>query len=132
METLTMTRAAHVAPKSPGVRLCGIRRERLEKQIYQMISERVHAERNQPTPKPDYVTTTQRDFCVQGFIPHRPETTETHDYKNDQAITFWSENYQRVQGVTAVRNVKTPFRKSAQFSTPISERLDEIELPPDN
>lgn len=36
------------------------------------------------------------------------------------------------QGVTAVQNPKAPFRRSALFSTPISERLDEIELPPDN
>lgn len=36
------------------------------------------------------------------------------------------------QGVTAIKSLKTPFRKSAFFSTPISERLDEIDLPPDN
>lgn len=36
------------------------------------------------------------------------------------------------QGVTAVKTQKAPFRKSALFSTPISERLDEIEVPPDN
>ncbi|XP_042369547.1 sperm-associated antigen 8-like [Plectropomus leopardus] len=87
---------------------------------------------NPPTPKTDFCSTTQRDFCVEGFVPLTPETTQVHDYKSDQAITFWSENCQRVQGVTGVRNLKAPFKKSALFSTPISERLDEIELPPDN
>lgn len=36
------------------------------------------------------------------------------------------------QGVTAIQTLKAPFRKSALFSTPIRERLDEIDLPPDN
>lgn len=36
------------------------------------------------------------------------------------------------QGVTAVQSLKAPFRKSALFSTPISEQLDEIHLPPDS
>lgn len=36
------------------------------------------------------------------------------------------------QGVTAAQSLKAPFRKSALFSTPISERLDEIDLPPED
>uniref|UniRef100_A0A8C7ZYA2 Uncharacterized protein n=1 Tax=Oryzias sinensis TaxID=183150 RepID=A0A8C7ZYA2_9TELE len=49
---------------------------------------------------------------------------QNHDYKTEQAITFWSENYQQVQGVTPVQNQKAPFRRSALFSTPLSERLN--------
>ncbi|XP_071323122.1 sperm-associated antigen 8 isoform X1 [Trachinotus anak] len=150
METVTTLKAAYVPPKSPGVRLkddllcmlrsslllyfhgSGIRGEFLEKHIAQMISDKIHAELNPPTPKTDFCSTTQRDFCVEGFVPLTPETTQAHDYKTDQAVTFWSENYQQIQGVTAVQTLKAPFRKSALFSTPISERLDEIEPPPDN
>ncbi|XP_039856893.1 sperm associated antigen 8 isoform X2 [Simochromis diagramma] len=94
--------------------------------------EKIHADLNPLTPKTEYCSTTQKDFCVEGFVPHKPETTRVHDYKTDQAITFWSENCQRIQGVTAARSSKGPFRKSALFSTPITERLDEIDLPPDN
>lgn len=36
------------------------------------------------------------------------------------------------QGVSAVGTLNAPFRKSASFSTPISERMDEIELPLDD
>ncbi|XP_044031043.1 sperm associated antigen 8 isoform X2 [Siniperca chuatsi] len=132
METVTTLKAAYIPPRSQGVRLRGIRGELLEKHIAQMISEKVHAERNPPTPKTDFCSTTQRDFCVEGFVPLTPDKTQVHDYKTDQAVTFWSENCQLIQGVTAIQTLKAPFRKSALFSTPISERLDELELPSDN
>ncbi|XP_070707117.1 sperm-associated antigen 8 [Pempheris klunzingeri] len=132
METVTTLRGAYILPKSPGVRLRGIRGELLEKHFAQTISEEIRAERNQPSPKTDFSSTTQRDFCVEGFVPLTPETAQVHDYKTDQAVTFWSENCQRIQGVTAVQTLKAPFRKSAMFSTPIGEQLDEMELPPDN
>ncbi|KAM7393239.1 hypothetical protein PAMA_008067 [Pampus argenteus] len=132
METVSTMKAAYIPPKYPGVRLRGIKDELLEKHIAQMISEKIHAERNPPTPKTDFCSTTQKDFHVEGFVPLTPQATQVHDYKTEQAVTFWSENYQQIQGVTAVGTLKAPFRKSALFSTPISERLDEIELPPDN
>ncbi|KAM7369315.1 hypothetical protein PAMP_013591 [Pampus punctatissimus] len=132
METVSTVKAAYIPPKNPGVRLQGIRGELLEKHIAQTISEKIRGERNPLTHKTDFCSTTQKDFCVEGFVPLTPEATQVHDYKTEQAITFWSENYQRIQGVTAVGSLKAPFRKSALFSTPISERLDEIELPPDN
>ncbi|CAI5666369.1 unnamed protein product [Oreochromis niloticus] len=157
MESVTTLKAAYVVPKSPVVRLQGIRGELLKKHTAQMIrgftnlseetprkhrcpnhfswllsSEKIRADLNPQTPKTEYCSTTQKDFCVEGFVPFKPETTRIHDYKADQAITFWSENCQRIQGVTAARSLKGPFRKSALFSTPITERLDEIDLPPDN
>ncbi|XP_070845760.1 sperm-associated antigen 8 [Chaetodon trifascialis] len=132
MESITTHKANYLPPKSPGVRLRGIRGELLEKHITQMISERIHAEQKPTTPKAEFCSTTQKDFCVDGFVPLTPATTQVHDYKTDQAITFWTENCQRIQGVTAIRTLKAPFRKSALFSTPISERLDEIDLPPDD
>ncbi|CAG5867171.1 unnamed protein product [Menidia menidia] len=131
MDTITTSKATYVAPKSPGVRLQGIRAELLKMHIAQTVSEKVRDELTLPTPKTDY-RTTQRDYCVEGFVPSRPQPTKVHDYKTDQAITFWSENHQRIQGMTASPVLKAPFRKSALFSTPIGERLDEPDLPPDN
>ncbi|XP_068430464.1 sperm-associated antigen 8 [Clinocottus analis] len=132
MESVTTQKATFAPPKGPGVRLQGIRVELLEKQIAVKIREKVQADLNPPSPETDYCSTTQKDFSVEGFVPLTPETTQVHDYKADQAVTFWSDNCQRIQGMTDVQNLKAPFRKSALFSTPISERLDEIELPPDN
>ncbi|KAM4528215.1 sperm-associated antigen 8 [Odontesthes bonariensis] len=106
MESMTTSKASHVTPVGPGVRLRGIRRELLEKHVVQMISEKISEELKPLAPSTDYSSTTQRDFCVEGFVPRRPQTTKVHDYKTDQAVTFWSENYQRVQGVTAARTLK--------------------------
>ncbi|KAM8743329.1 sperm-associated antigen 8 [Acanthopagrus schlegelii] len=132
LESVTTFKAVYIPPKSPGVRLRGVRGELLEKHIAQMISEKIQAEQRRPTPKIDFCSTTQKDFFAKGFVPCTPETTQVHDYKTDQAVTFWSENCQWIQGVTAVKTPRAPFRKSALFSTPISERLDEVEVPPDN
>ncbi|XP_026153791.1 sperm-associated antigen 8 [Mastacembelus armatus] len=132
METFTTMKAAYIPPRHPGVRLRGIRGELLEKHIAQMISEKINAELSPPTLKTDFSSTTQKDFCVEGFVPLSHKTTQVHDYKTDQAITFWSENYQRIQGVTPIQTSKAPFRKSARFSTPVSEQLDEPEFPSDN
>ncbi|XP_041667648.1 sperm associated antigen 8 [Cheilinus undulatus] len=132
METVTTHRAVFIPPKDPGVRKRGIRSELLEKHIALMISEKFRAEKNLPQPKTDFSSTTQRDFCADGFVPPTPEPTEDYDYKSDEAITFWSENRHQIQGVTAVNNLQAPFRKSAKFSTPISERLDEPEPLPDD
>ncbi|CAJ1070831.1 sperm-associated antigen 8 [Xyrichtys novacula] len=128
METVTTHKAHFIPPKGPGVRMRGIRSELLEKHIALVISEEFHAEQIPPETKTDFCSTTKRDFCVEGFVPLTPESTQGHDSKTEEAITFWSENRQRIQGVTAVQNLEAPFRKSAKFSTPISERLDEIEL----
>ncbi|XP_035465220.2 sperm associated antigen 8 isoform X1 [Scophthalmus maximus] len=132
MESVTTLSASFGPPKSPGVRLKGIRSELMEKHIAHMIRAKVHAEMNPPTPKTDFSSTTQRDFTAQGFVPPAPEATGAHDYKKDQAVTFWSENYERIQGVTAVQTQKSPFRKWAYFSTPIGDRLDDLEPPPDD
>uniref|UniRef100_A0A3B5B814 Sperm associated antigen 8 n=1 Tax=Stegastes partitus TaxID=144197 RepID=A0A3B5B814_9TELE len=117
MEAMTTLRAAYAAPKSPGVRMRGTC-------LCLSPAKKLQAERNPPIPKTDYSSTTQSDFCVEGFVPLTPETT--------QAISFWSENYQRIQGVTAAQTSRAPFGKSTKFSTPIGERLDEPELPADD
>ncbi|XP_075885463.1 sperm-associated antigen 8 [Nelusetta ayraudi] len=133
MEAVSTFTATYIPPKSPGVRLRGIRSERLEKHVTELISQKVKAEFEPPTPKmSDFRTTTRTDFCADGFVPAAPQPTQGLDYRTDQAITFWSENYQRLEGVTAVHSLTAPFRKSAKFSTPISERLNDLELPADS
>ncbi|XP_024857843.1 sperm associated antigen 8 [Kryptolebias marmoratus] len=132
METVTTSKATYVSLKSPGVRLKGVRRELLEKRLAQTISEEVRAQLNPPPPGTEFCSTTQKDFCVQGFVSRRPRATKAHDYKSDQAVTFWSESWRRIQGVTPVRSAGAPFRKSALFSTPITERVDEPDPPSDS
>ncbi|XP_029921696.1 sperm-associated antigen 8 [Myripristis murdjan] len=132
IEDVSTMKAAYVSPRTAGVRLRGIRGELMEKHITQKIREQVHAEFNPAPPKTDFCSTTRKDFTVEGFVPLTLETTNVHDYKSDQAITFWSENHQRIQGVTAVPSPGSPFKKSTLFSTPVAQRLDEPALPPES
>ncbi|XP_071390193.1 sperm-associated antigen 8 [Centroberyx affinis] len=132
IEGVSTERASYIPPRGPGVRERGIRGELLEKHITQKISEKVHAEFSPAPPKTDFRSTTQKDFIVEGFVPLDPEPTNVYDYKTDQAVTFWSENHQRVQGVSAVRTSDTPFKKTSMFSTPVTEQLDQLVLPPEN
>ncbi|XP_007236727.3 sperm associated antigen 8 [Astyanax mexicanus] len=121
----TTVKATFTAPKGPGIRQKGLRAELLEKSLIKMISEQIHAELNPEPPAPELNSVTRADFTAGGFKPVRPAPSKECDYRSDQAITYWSENHQKIQGVTAVRTTQSPFKKNASFSTPISERLDD-------
>ncbi|XP_053266647.1 sperm associated antigen 8 [Pleuronectes platessa] len=97
LERLTTSRATFVAPKSHNVRQKGIRGELMETLLAERIRERIQAEQNPPIPKTDFCSTSQREFRAEGFVPLSPESTQVHDYKTEEAITFWSENQQRVE-----------------------------------
>uniref|UniRef100_A0A8C6SDK8 Uncharacterized protein n=1 Tax=Neogobius melanostomus TaxID=47308 RepID=A0A8C6SDK8_9GOBI len=58
--------------------------------------------------------------------------SQVHDYKSENAVSFWSENHQKIQGLTPVPSASAPFRKCSDFSRPIGERLDEVDPPLDD
>ncbi|XP_066517723.1 sperm associated antigen 8 isoform X2 [Hoplias malabaricus] len=124
---VTTVKAAFTTPQDPGVRQKGLRAELLEKCLIKMISEQIHAELNPEPPAPELCSVTKATYTAEGFKSVCPAPSMDCDYKTDQAITFWSENYHKVQGMTAVRTGDTPFKKNATFSTPISERFDDPE-----
>ncbi|XP_076016128.1 sperm-associated antigen 8 [Genypterus blacodes] len=128
MESVTTHRAAFSAPKGAGVRQRGRRAELLQTHLARLIRQQEQARSEAPPPLTDFCSTTQRDFSVQGFVPVTPQVTQVHDYTSDPAVTFWSENYRQIQGVSATQTPNTPFRKSTAFSKPIGERLDDPEL----
>uniref|UniRef100_A0A4W5QW51 Sperm associated antigen 8 n=1 Tax=Hucho hucho TaxID=62062 RepID=A0A4W5QW51_9TELE len=128
VQGVTTVNAAFTPPKGHGVRQRGIRGELLENDLLKKISEQTHAEFNPEPPKTEFYSTTKEDYKVEGFQPSLPSPLKEHDYKSDQAITFWSENHHQIQGVTAVRTRDTPFKKNATFSTPISEHMDDTPI----
>ncbi|XP_016893957.1 sperm-associated antigen 8 isoform X2 [Cynoglossus semilaevis] len=130
LENATTNMLTYVRPQFPGVRLKGIRREKIENAIMdQMIREETELNTVPPSSLIHFCSTTQRDFRAGGFKPQPIPTVHYHDYTSENAVTFWSENYKQAQGVTAVSNPKAPFKRSAYFSTPLSERVDD-EGPP--
>ncbi|XP_046906978.1 sperm associated antigen 8 [Hypomesus transpacificus] len=119
----TTVKTDFTPPKGTGVRQRGIRGELLEKQLYKEISKQTLTEFNPQPPKTEFCSTTQKDFHMKGFLPRLPQLTGEHDYKRDQAISFWNENHSQVQGVTPVRTRDSPFKKNSSFSTPIIHQL---------
>ncbi|MCI4394279.1 hypothetical protein PGIGA_G00166980 [Pangasianodon gigas] len=174
-------KSAFTSPKGTRVRQKGLRSELLEKHLIKSISEQVHAELTpkpsapelnsvtrtdytvegfqcvRPTPStdrdyrtdeaitfwrenfdkiqvhaeltpkpsaPELNSVTRTDYTVEGFQCVRPTPSTDRDYRTDEAITFWRENFDKIQGVTAVRNRDAPFKKNASFTAPINECLD--------
>ncbi|XP_035245861.1 sperm associated antigen 8 [Anguilla rostrata] len=128
-QDVTTVKEDFIPPVAPQIRQRGLREELLEKALYKTISQQVDEEFNPGPPPAEFISTTREDFKVPGFQSVPPSPSKEHDYKSDQAISFWSENYQKVQRVTAVRTSDTPFRKNAAFSTPIGQRLDDPVTP---
>ncbi|XP_066567673.1 sperm-associated antigen 8 [Amia ocellicauda] len=122
---VTTVRETYTPPRGPGVRQRGIRGELLEKYLYKTIREQVLEELNAQPPAAEMISTTRHDYKRDGFESVPPAPSKEHNYKTEQAITYWSENHQKIQGVTAVRSRNTPFKKNTSFSKPISEYLDE-------
>ncbi|KAI1905300.1 hypothetical protein AGOR_G00014680 [Albula goreensis] len=132
-EDTTSTKEAFTPPVAPGVRLRGLREELLEKALYKAVSEQVEEEFNPAPPPAEFFSTTREDFKVPGFQSIPPTPSKNHDYKTEQAISYWSENYQSVQRVSAVRTRDTPFKKNATFSTPLGQCLDDpVPCTPEN
>ncbi|KAL2100391.1 hypothetical protein ACEWY4_004785 [Coilia grayii] len=155
VQGMSTVKSSYVPPKGPGVRQRGQRGELLEKHLYQKISarptepaelsrhhyfqvlknntllshsEQVQAELNLQPPVTDFSSTTHTDYMAEGFQPAGPSPAQVYDSKTERAITFWNENYHRLQGVTTVSNRDAPFRKNSSFSKPISEQLDNAML----
>ncbi|XP_043094748.1 sperm associated antigen 8 [Puntigrus tetrazona] len=126
-QRISTFKAAFISPKNPGVRQKGSRAELLENDLIKRISDQIHAEMNAEPPAPELCSVSKADYKAQGFKSVRAQLTTDHDYKAEQAVTFWSDNYQKIQGVTAVKTKNRPFQRNAAFSTPIGEQLDQLD-----
>ncbi|XP_016416188.1 sperm-associated antigen 8-like [Sinocyclocheilus rhinocerous] len=124
VQGISTFKATFNSPKSLGVRQKGSRAELLENDLIKRISDQIHAEMNTEPPAPELCSVTKADYKVEGFKSVRAPLTTDHDYT---AITFWSDNYQKIQGVTAVKTKDHPFKRNATFSTPTGEQLDQLD-----
>ncbi|KAJ3605010.1 hypothetical protein NHX12_027061 [Muraenolepis orangiensis] len=104
MEDITTLKSSYPPPVGPGVRERGIRAELLERCVTQRISEKVRAEFYPEIPATDFSSTTHRDFHSGGFVPLPPKPTKR---------------------TTAARAADSLFKRSALFSTPVTQRLDD-------
>lgn len=77
--------------------------------------------------KPDYKTATMEAFNIEGFESKNPKPTQTHDYRTEQPVSYWLQNYQKIHGVTMVKTRDTVFRRDCAFSKPVEESWEEAE-----
>ncbi|XP_060768178.1 sperm associated antigen 8 [Neoarius graeffei] len=117
-------KSAFSSPKGTQVRQKGLRSELLEKHLIKSISEQVHAELTPQPPAPERYSVTRTDYTAEGFQCVQPTPSTDRDYRTDEAITFWRENVDKIQGVTAARNRDAPFKKNISFTKPLNESLE--------
>ncbi|KAF5909451.1 sperm-associated antigen 8-like, partial [Clarias magur] len=90
-------KSAFTSPRGTGVREKGLRAELLKKDLIKSISEQVHAQLTPQPPAPELSSVTKTDYKVKGFRGVRPSPSTDRDYRTDEAITFWKENFEKIQ-----------------------------------
>ncbi|XP_030047730.1 sperm-associated antigen 8 [Microcaecilia unicolor] len=126
MADLTTTHDTFRQPICDSTRRKGKREEIIERLLYNQICKETFKKFDPPAPKlMETESTMHHDYKVEGFKFIPPPPTKEHDYRREQAVTFWTENVHKVTGVSNIRTRDTPFKKNATFTTPIEEYLDE-------
>ncbi|NXY52146.1 SPAG8 protein, partial [Ceuthmochares aereus] len=87
-------------------------------------SEKEILEEMSPQAMPmESVSTTHQDYCARDQQLTPLPTTQRHSYYNEQPSSFWLEQARSLPDVSSIRSGKSPFRRNAAFSTPITEYL---------
>ncbi|KAG7240834.1 hypothetical protein INR49_023408, partial [Caranx melampygus] len=55
---------------------CLLETRRCASLLTQKNIDKFESQKNPPTPKTDFCSTTQKDFCVEGFVSLKPEPTQ--------------------------------------------------------
>ncbi|XP_069820991.1 sperm-associated antigen 8 [Dendropsophus ebraccatus] len=126
MATSTTHQDSYRRPSTDSRRHTGLREEQLRRELYQRFSQDIREELRSPTKEMKVTeSTTKRDHQVAGFVPQIPAPRKKHDYRSEQAVTFWAENVHAITGVSDIRTSHSPFKRSSAFTTPISDYLDQ-------
>lgn len=114
-------------PKVNYVQQVGSRRKLFERDLSEKIQSQMLAKMAGRQEKPDYKTATMEAYNIEGFESKNPKPTQTHDYRTEQPVSYWLQNYQKIHGVTMVKTRDTVFRRDCAFSKPIEESWEEAE-----
>ncbi|NWX92670.1 SPAG8 protein, partial [Nothoprocta pentlandii] len=112
-------------PGADGARVpAGQREAMLELMLFHKYRQEVLEETCPPPAPMESLSTTHRDYRAEGFQPAPLPPTQPHDCYAEQPRSYWLEQARSVPGVTSIcSSTDTPFRRSAAFSTPVTERL---------
>ncbi|CAF0797961.1 unnamed protein product [Brachionus calyciflorus] len=73
----------------------------------------------------EYKSEFQEKYDVPGFRHEPPKPTAKHDLYSEMPVSYWTEQRNRVHGVTQFKTLDSPFRRNAAFSTPVEISLDQ-------
>ncbi|GJQ88316.1 SPAG8 [Trypoxylus dichotomus] len=118
----------------------GKRRALLEQTLYDEINEKIVQENQVPPPIEEYCSTYDLTFQIPGFKPKmktygdQPELYEKYPLYSSSPMSYWRYQYDNRNGrrselhsLTAIGDVKQPFKRSSAFSKPLAEVLDETD-----
>ncbi|XP_036259181.1 sperm-associated antigen 8 isoform X2 [Molothrus ater] len=101
----------------------GQRKATLASMLYEKYSKETEEE-IRPCPKcMESISTTHHDYRALGFQSTPQPITQRHDYLTEQPTSFWMEQARGLPGVTAFFGRNIPFKRNADFSTPITMYL---------
>jgi len=126
----TTVRTSYAKPTFPQVANEGKRYQKLKSQMYDECVKEVSETFFPAPPKRELISIKQQDFDDENFkfIPPKPENP--HSLYHESPTTFWSENLNKISGVSQARVPNAPFNKNTAFSKPLSEYTNE-DLPHD-
>ncbi|XP_068128869.1 sperm-associated antigen 8 [Hyperolius riggenbachi] len=123
---LTTKQDSYQMPATDHTHHTGRREQLIRRFLQHKYSQEVLEELSSPPEEVALPESSMKsDYHIEGFIPKTTPPTKSHDYRREQAVTFWTENKHNITGMSDVRSRDTPFKKSSAFSTPISEYLDQ-------
>nr|XP_021410334.1 sperm-associated antigen 8 [Lonchura striata domestica] len=101
----------------------GQRKATLASMLYEKYSKEMEEEIH-PSPRcMESISTTHHDYRAMGFQSTPQPITQPHNYLTEQPTSFWLEQARRLPGVTALYGRNIPFKRNADFSTPITMYL---------
>jgi len=126
----TTVRTSYAKPTFPQVANEGKRFQKMKSQIYDECVKEV-SETFFPKPhESKMISVKKQDFDDNDFVFIPPKPEHPHSLYHERPTTFWSENLNKISGVSQARVPNAPFNKNTAFSKPLSEYTNEA-LPHD-
>ncbi|CAN8219880.1 unnamed protein product [Coccothraustes coccothraustes] len=101
----------------------GQRKTTLASMLYKKYSKETEEEIRPRPRRMESISTTHHDYRAMGFQSTPQPTTQRHNYLTEQPTSFWLEQARGQPGVTALFGRNIPFKRNADFSTPITMYL---------
>jgi len=123
----TTQMAAYSRPKYPPIRTKGVRSQFIEETFSSRFRNYLRTRKAEsPEEEPiDYNSIYVKSFNKPEFVPTFPEPTRPHDVNTEVSVSYWSENAEKVHGVSQMNRKDDSFKKNSHFTMPVEDRYDD-------